>query len=111
MAYCTVDELRFALNKTKPFTADETAAGQKCIDAAADEMDHYVDRLASDPIPAESALANRVNVLRAVEWWKANDAAFGVIGNAETGALQAPRDSFARHGRELVPLKQQWGVA
>ena len=54
---------------------------------------------------------NRVNILRGVEWWKANDAAFGVIGFDETGALQAPRDTFARHGRALVPLKQQFGVA
>ena len=49
--------------------------------------------------------------MRGVEWYKANDAAFGVIGFAETGALRAPRDSFARHGWTLIPLKQQFGVA
>lgn len=58
-----------------------------------------------------AALVNRVNVLRGVEWWKANDAAFGVIGFDETGSLTVPRDTFARHGRTLVPLKQRWGVA
>ena len=52
-----------------------------------------------------------MNVLRGVEWWKANDAAFGVIGFDDTGALQAPRDGFARHAATLNPLKQQWGVA
>lgn len=57
------------------------------------------------------ALANRVNVLRGVEWWKANDAAFGIIGFDQVGAVRAPRDSFARHGATLVPLKQQWGIA
>jgi hypothetical protein len=57
------------------------------------------------------ALANRVNVLRGVEWYKANDAAFGVIGFDQTGALQAPRDGFNRHAYTLTPLKQQWGVA
>ena len=111
MAYCTLAELHLALNKSKPFTTAETEQGQKCIDAAAREIDHYVDAVAETPTPEDDVLANRVNVLRAVEWWKSNDAAFGVIGFAETGALQAPRDSFARHGRELVPLKQQWGVA
>ena len=56
-------------------------------------------------------LANRVNVLRAVEWYKAQDAAFGVIGFDQTGALQAPRDGFNRHAYTLTPLKQQWGIA
>jgi hypothetical protein len=56
-------------------------------------------------------LANRVNVLRGVEWWKANDAAFGILGSTDTGALHTPRDGFARHARVLLPLKQQWGLA
>ena len=46
-----------------------------------------------------------------VEWWKANDAAFGILGFDQTGALQTPRDGFARHERLLVPLKQLFGVA
>jgi hypothetical protein len=61
--------------------------------------------------PQELALANRVNVLRGVEWFKSNDAAFGVIGFEETGALQAPRDGFNRHAYTLSPLKRQWGLA
>jgi hypothetical protein len=61
--------------------------------------------------PQELALANRVNVLRGVEWYKSNDAAFGVIGFEETGALQAPRDGFNRHAYTLSPLKRQWGLA
>lgn len=109
MAYATVDELRFALNKTKPFTAEETAAAQASLDAAAVEIDHYLDVVEAPP--AADALLNRVNVLRGVEWYKSNDAAFGVIGFNETGALQAPRDGFARHGRTLTPRKEKWGVA
>ena len=66
---------------------------------------------ASSEIPDGDALANRVNMLRAVEWWKANDAAFGVIGFDQTGALQAPRDGFRRHAAALLPLKQEYGVA
>ena len=61
--------------------------------------------------PYADPLANRVNVLRGVEWWKANDAAFGVIGFDQTGALQAPRDGFNRHAFTLTPLKRQWGIA
>jgi hypothetical protein len=81
------------------------------LDAAAQEIDHYVDRYLDDPIPEGDALAERVNLHRGVEWVKAQDATFGVIGIPETGALMSPRDTFARHGRDLVPLKQLHGVA
>lgn len=65
-----------------------------------------------EPIPSpETGLLNRVNLLRGVEWWKANDAAFGVIGFDQTGVLQAPRDGFARHAATLTPQKRQWGIA
>lgn len=109
MAYATIAELAAALRIR--ISAENTATLQACLDAAAVEIDHAVDRTAEDPIPAGDPLANRVNVLRGVEWWKANDAAFGVIGFDETGVLQAPRDGFARHGRTLVPLKTRWGLA
>jgi len=109
MAYATVDELAAALRiRVNP---ENTDALQACLDAAADEIDHDVDRVADDPIPDGDAIANRVNILRAVEWWKSNDAAFGVIGFDQTGALTAPRDGFNRHAFTLTPLKQQWGIA
>jgi len=59
----------------------------------------------------ELALANRVNIARGVEWFKAQDAAFGVIGSDQTGTLTAPRDGFNRHAYALSPLKRQWGIA
>jgi hypothetical protein len=62
-------------------------------------------------ITRKLALANRVNLVRGVEWWKSNDAAFGVIGFDQVGSLQAPRDSFMRHQKELIPLKARFGVA
>ena len=105
--YATVEQLARALRVT--LTPVNQPDLQACLDAAAQEIDHFVDR--TEPIPLGDALAERVNILRGVEWFKSNDAAFGVIGFAETGALQAPRDSFARHGRELIPLKEQFGLA
>lgn len=107
MAYATVEELAEALGKR--VTPELTPKLQKCLDAAAVEIDHYID--ATDATAPDDALANRVNLLRGVEWFKSNDAAFGVIGYSDTGSLQAPRDTFARHGRSLVPLKQKWGLA
>jgi len=109
VAYATVEELAAALRIR--VTVENTPGLQSCLDAAATEIDHDIDRLADNPVPAGDALANRVNILRGVEWWKANDAAFGVIGFDQTGALTAPRDGFNRHAYTLTPLKQQWGIA
>jgi hypothetical protein len=107
MAYATVDELAAALRVR--VTAENTTGLQRCLDAAADEIDHAVDRV--DTMPTDDPLANRVNIVRGVEWWKANDAAFGVLGVSDTGTLQAPRNTMRRHQSALLPLKQQWGVA
>jgi hypothetical protein len=115
LAYCTVDELASALRVR--VTAENTPGLQACVDAAAVEIDHDVDwRPVVEPLIVEpdqppNPLLNRVNILRGVEWHKANDAAFGVIGFDETGALQAPRDGFNRHAYTLAPVKQRWGVA
>lgn len=106
MAYATVQELAAALRIQ--VTASNQASLQACLDAAAIEIDDAVDRI--DPIPEDNPLANRVNLLRGVEWFKANDAAFGVIGVSETGSLQAPRNTMRRHAIALLPLKQQWGI-
>lgn len=116
MAYATVDELAASLRIR--VTPDNTDALQACLDAASAEIDHEVDWL--DPDEPEHypegdphlALLGRVNLVRGVEWWKANDAAFGVVGyNDVSGALTAPRDGFARHAMALTPCKQLWGVA
>lgn len=107
MAYATVDELAAALRIT--VTATNQAGLQACLDAAAVEIDAAIDRV--DPVDPDDALLNRVNLLRGVEWFKGQDAAFGVIGMAETGALRAPQNAFARHYLALIPRKQQFGVA
>lgn len=111
MAYAEPAELAAVLRVT--LTAANEAALTACLDAAAAEIDAAIDR--ADPPAALSsdqlALASRVNLVRAVEWWKSNDAAFGVIGFADTGALQAPRNAFQRHRSALRPLKAQFGVA
>ena len=111
MAYATIDELAAVLRIR--VTPENTDALTACVDAASAEIDQAMDR--TDPassLPVDEApLANRVCLVRGVEWWKSNDAAFGVIGSTDTGALQAPRNTFARHAAELIPLKQQWGVS
>jgi hypothetical protein len=111
VAYATPEELASALRiAVTPANQDALLA---CLDAAALEIDDAIDRVdPAEPLPTgQEPLANRVNIVRGVEWWKSNDAAFGVIGSTDTGALRAPRDGFYRHRLTLIPLKQQFGVA
>lgn len=109
MAYATVEELAERL-RTR-VTAQNRDVLQSCLDAAAEEIDAYVDRPEEDPLSPTDPLAHETNVARAVEWFKAPDAAFGLIGYTETGTLQAPRDDFMRHAIRLTPLKRQFGLA
>lgn len=109
MAYATVEDLALAL-RTR-VTTENSARLQSCLDAAAEEIDAWVDRFPDDPIPEDDPLAHEENIARAVEWYKAADAAFGAIGYTETGTLRAPRDDFERHRIRLLPLKQSFGLA
>ena len=80
MSYATVEELSAAVGKAA--NAQTTPHFRACLEAATTEIDNHVDRPEDDPIPEGDALANRVCLLRAVEWHKANDAAWGVVGMA-----------------------------
>jgi hypothetical protein len=109
-AWATPAELGAALRVA--VTAANTAGLAACCDAAALEIVDAIDPadLADLPGP-DDPLCGRVNLLRAVEWYKANDAAFGLIGVSDTGVLRVPRDAFARHASMLMPHKQRFGVA
>lgn len=110
MAYATADQLAAALRVTVGPKNSELL--QLSVDAAAQEIDHYLDRPADDPLPTPApALATMGNIARGVEWYKANDAAFGAVGFADIGVLSAPADPFARHAKTLLPLKLRFGVA
>jgi hypothetical protein len=110
MSYATTIELADALNKA--VTAKNEDRLQACLDAASTEIDQILDRpagsLAFDPVPP---LIRQVNIARGVEWFKANDAAFGVLGFADIGALRIPADGFARHAMVLIPHREQFGLA
>jgi hypothetical protein len=111
VAYATVDELAAALRVR--VTPDNSPLLQDCLDAAADEIDGFLDRsdIAVWPAPVPPQIA-RCNVNRAVEWFKASDAFNGSVGQTETGVLkEPPGDGFARHGLSIRRWKQQWGIA
>jgi len=108
-AYATIDELAAALRITT-ITPEVQARLQACLDAAGIEIDDALCRLADDPVDPTNALLNRVNLMRGVEWYKANEAAFGILG-ADENAMRLPKSTFARHAVTLTPLRQRWGVA
>jgi hypothetical protein len=110
VAYATVDDLASALHIK--ITEEKTPALERALDAAAAEIDQDLDRLAEDPLPdPPPAAIVQTNIDRAVEWWKAADAAYGIVGVEDTGAIRAPKDGFARHAQNISAYKQRWGIA
>ena len=109
MAYATPDDLAYALGDPRLATAVPELL-ESCLEAAAAEIDHALNR--TDPLPdPPPALVARTNVNRAVEWFKAPDAYNGGVGFDQTGALPFPPSGFERHAAALRPLKQKWGLA
>lgn len=108
MSYATTDDLADAL-RIRVIPANE-AIMQACLDAAAEEIDASLDRLEPLPDPAPASVV-RCNVNRAVEWFKATDAAYGNGGFDQVGLLHAPNDGFARHAASIASHKQQWSIA
>ena len=107
--YASPDDLAAALRVVSgPKNADLLA---QSVAAASAEIDHTCGRDPTDPIPDDDPLAHMVCIARGVEWFKANDAAYGVVGFDATGVLAAPRDGFSRHAANLIPLTRTFGIA
>ena len=107
MAYAMVEDLADALDIR--VTPDNEAALQGCLDAAASEVDQFLeDSIYADPASMPSPvppLIVRTNINRAVEWWKAPAAFNGGVGTVDTGSLKAPASGFERHWAALMPLR------
>lgn len=110
-AYCTIDQVAADLNIA--VTVANTEKLTRCAEAAAKEIDHAIDSITA-PVYTQpwEPLYTAVNVSRAVQWFKASDAAVtGVAGYDQTGQLKAPATSFAAWAAMLIPHKDQWGIA
>jgi hypothetical protein len=105
MAYATAEQLAEALEIRA--TTENAGLLDGCLEAAATEIDHFFEGAS---VPSD-ALVERVNVNRAVEWFKAPAAYNGGVGFTDTGVLAAPGSGFERHAAALLPYKTSWGVA
>lgn len=109
VSYATVEEF-FRRIKIRAPDADQTAAAERVLAAAAGEIDAELDRAGDSLQGWELSLAAEVNLERAEEHWSAT--AFGVIGlGGELGSSFTARDSWERYALKLAPLKEQWGLA
>jgi hypothetical protein len=109
MSYATPAELADALGIR--LAPENQQVLQDCLDAAAAEIDRVMSDVPDwqgDTAPIASPLVIRVNVNRAVEWWKAPATYNGGIGSLDTGnntgTLNAPTSGFGRHAAVLYAL-------
>ncbi len=110
--YASVNELARILKIRNP-TDEQTNAMRRVLVAAAGEINAEIDRAADDlPLTsAQLALVEEVNLERAVEHWRQEEAPFGLVGLGDAGMSFTARDSWERHALKLAPAKTQWGFS
>lgn len=109
--YATVDELARILKIRDP-SDDQRTALERVLVVAAGEIDAEIDLESDSELSGwQLYLATEVNLERAVEHWKQQEAAFGVIDLGVAGSSFTARDSWERHAHKLAPIKDQWGLA
>lgn len=110
VAYATPEELARILKIRTP-SAEQTAAMNRVLTAAALEIDSELDRAGAFSIPYPPLVVT-VNLQRAAELWFLQEVPTGVIGlGSEFGATHLARDSWAKYAIVLGPLKDAWGFA
>lgn len=117
MAYVEASELLSVLKIRSP-SDEENALAERCVTAAAVEIDSEIDLDLTDednpddPLSDdELTLAAQVNLDRAIEHWQQakGQVAFGLLSDA--GGILTARNSWERHAEKLAPLKRGWGMA
>lgn len=117
MAYADTDELFRVLKVRGTPTSEQTAAAERCLEAAAGEIDSEIDLAADVTLePWQLELVTAVNLERAAEWWAQQEIHFGIVLSGDTAlgggvGERIARDTWERHALKLAPLKNQWGLA
>lgn len=111
VAYSSTEELARLLKINTP-TSEQTAAMVRVLTMAGVEIDAEID-LAEDAdalTTAQLALAEEVNLERAVELWR--ETPWGIVGlDSDIGGTHTARNTWERYAHKLAPLKNQWGLA
>lgn len=112
MSYAGTAELARVLH-LRTVSAEQGTAMTRVLDAAAYEINSECNGSGTvefgTPYPS---LAIEVNLERAVEHWRQQEAAFGIVGlGGEAIPVTTARDSWDRHAHKLAPLKGTLGTA
>jgi hypothetical protein len=112
VAYATVTELARILKIRQP-TDEQTDAMERVLLTAAGEINAEIDLDTDEGLSSwQLALAQEVNLERAVEHWRQQESPFGLLAlGPEMEAARTARDSWERHALKLAPLKSRWGLA
>lgn len=110
MAYADTSTLARKLKVNETTYADDL---ERVLDSATLEIDHEIGGPLVSPSEEELALLETVCLGRSQDLWIVEGLPVGVIGLGGETPLLTPRDSWARWGLMLAPLKpgDAWGVA
>lgn len=109
--YVTPDEVQKALGlpTLDPRLDSLCVAVSDWIDWNTGHWDSTLDTaVRMEPIPA---LVHEVALAWAVESYKQPDAAFSLLGMAETGPVRIPREPYRRFIEQLAPVTISYGFA
>jgi hypothetical protein len=111
-AYATVTELARILKIRVP-TAEQTDAMERVLLAAAGEINAEIDLTSAQGLSSwQLALAQEVNLERAVEHWHQQETPFGLMAlGVDVPAERTGQNTWERHAVKLAPLKSQYGFA
>lgn len=111
-AYATVTELARILKIRQP-TAEQRDAMNRVLLAAAGEINAEIDLAADEGLSSwQLALVQEVNLERAVEHWRQQETAFGLlVSGVDVPADRIGRNTWEAHAIKLAPLKSQWGFS
>jgi hypothetical protein len=110
--YASVSELAQLLRVN---STQRHNALMRVLKSAADEIDHEIGTVdingVAPPYSNPPAICRQVNIERAVEHWKQEQAPFGIIGLGDAESVYTARDSWDRHAHKLAILKGSWAIA
>jgi hypothetical protein len=110
--FTTATEL-FRILKIKTPTSDQTAAADRVLLVAANEIMAEIDLVdPGDLSESDVALCASVNLDRAADLWRHTESAPGILGVVDEAVPSTfGRYSWERYGQRLATVKQQWGIA